>query len=381
MQRIAPKLAAVAAVAMGLGGCGPGEWEPDALATLVGVDGVHAFYQWQAYGQTEAISSLWMVDLSTGESRKLRDVAVWDYPLAAGDYFVFTQYEEVEPGVSTDVLYGAQISTGEEFVIWRTDPDQWIYSSFLDGTAVAILLDDSRLVVYDLPTRTVVRELDAPRDALGLSACSAGRALFPLESDSDPTCSRAVLLDTSTGELLEIPPARPDEALPEPGSIPEGENYAWEWFGLSPTWVVTAQTTYLYDDDAGEMRQGVWAYNLLAQTWKHVADSEGLDMTGLLPHGGLAYVGGVSDTHVLVEYLSTAGLRVKGRLELIELDTGDVTVVNRYTWSMSALGSMGAQLHGRRVYWIEWNDKLPDTLVIWDMDTQQRREVLLGHPE
>ncbi|MCH8968031.1 MAG: hypothetical protein IIA66_02805, partial [Planctomycetes bacterium] len=139
----------------GLSGCG-GTFDETGSTSIVGVDEDHVFSRhFETYSGWEVLpSSLWSVDIDSGQTRRIQDATIQAGPQAGGDFYV----TELKRGDGTrGRLVGVQISTGRRMVIherdlnWGTSFDT---QHLLDGDRV-LLLVGAELILYDLVAGSV----------------------------------------------------------------------------------------------------------------------------------------------------------------------------------------------------------------------------------
>ena len=368
-------VAAVAGlVLVTVAGCDIGDWEDPPAVTLIGVDGERAFYQYFELGNSYEYSSpstVWVVDLATGDSRKLHELATGGSAAAWGDHYIFDEFEETDPeGWMGAALYARQISTDERFEVFGSDEYLNYMPSILSEERVALLTPENVLLIYDLPERSVVQELEPAEDTLGLVDFDGDRVLIAYGDVYSG--GEARIIDLSTQETVDIPqwPGASEDA----GDVWEEDFFCWT--RLSGAWV-TGFTMAI--DESGFEGTDIWAYCLDTSTWTKVATYEGLDIGESLPiTGGMADVVGMNDTHVLTYYLSLSGLlRFNIRYDLIELESGATTVITEDSYGLSDRDPGTPVLEGREVYWID-GERMQ--LHIMNIDAQEERVIPLDYP-
>lgn len=355
-------------------GCNPADWEEPPAVMLIGVDGERAFYQYYEGGGTfeySLPSTVWVADLTTGDSRKLHELPADSSAAAWGDHYIFDEFDETDPEGWTDAaLYARQISTDERFEVFGADEYSYYVPPVLSEERVALLTPENVLLIYDLPDRSVVQELELGEDALGLVDFDGDRVL--IEHGDGYSNSEGRIIDLSTQETVDIPqwPGAGENA----GDVWESDFFLWCW--LSGRWV----TGYAMGiDEDGFEGTDVWGYCLDTSAWTKLATYEGLDIgESLTASGGMADVVAMNDTHVLTYYLSMSGLlRFDIRYDLIEFETGTTTVINAYSYGLSDRDPGTPILEGREIYWID-GERMQ--LNILDIDTQEERVISLDYP-
>lgn len=338
---LAPALAA-------LGGC-PISTEDGPTTQLLGIAGNQAYFEhyeeWSGF--VTLPSTIWELDLDSGEAEQIQTARVQYDLQVAGDYYVAERPTDDNLGSR---IVAVQISTGDEIIVLERDVQlggRYGRAFALCATRVVAITDDG-LLVYDLQTRQVEQTIDVDDELVEIYAASDEWALVVHDaaySDNE------LLVNLQTGEVEPIP------ELPD------------EYHGLFFEAAFGADSMFtasFREDGAGEAR-AVHTLHIPTMTWEMLVDyGESAAPWYATP---LTYVRGADETHVLAEYIDR--LR-ETRIELIEIGSGESVLIDRTEglWGPQYC----PQLHANRVY---WTDETLGVLVIYDVSTAQRETVPL----
>ena len=340
----------------------------------VGVDGTQFYYQHfaQLAQGAQYPSSLWVVDLETGVSRRLAPAEVRPYWIeVSGDYYVFPTTLQGTGNVTKSSLLAVQISTGERFTIF----DELAEASFiLDGSRVAYMADTPELVIYDLLTRAVLQRVALPEDASGVWGFRGNRVLTTRmtlpEGTADGSNAQVDGADLQNTEwtflLIDLDTQEQTEFVAGPeGWVPMPLDNA-----LSGDWVVTSGMDAASDGSSEAME--IVAWQISTGTGRSLAAYEPAATSLGRPPIAFAFVSDLSDTHAAV-YRMTG---LTWGTELIDVQSGERTVlVNGGVDSLFGSDTAIPFLSDNAAYWIDRNER---SLVVYEISSGARSTITLG---
>ena len=346
--------------ACGLSGCG-GTFEETGSTSIVGIDEDHVLIEhFQEYSGWEVLpSSLWSMDIDSGQTRRIQNATIQAGPQAGGDYYV----TELKRGDGTrGRLVGVQISTGRRMVIherdlnWGTSFDT---QHLLDGDRV-LLLAGAELILYDLVTGSVTKTIELPETTTDLLALGEDQAVIRLGDDAAEELVAVVNL--GNGEILEFPPA------------PGNRQPLYLDTQLSHDWLVVSRFEKI---DEQTWRNDVLAFHIPTLEWHVLAQSETFEFltpSFLLPVA-LVFVTGIGESHVLVENDKYDLFGGYSRIELIELATKTRKTIFEMPQSiLASSGFLSPALRGNEVFWI---NPLLNALHVYNIQTESLDTKLL----
>jgi len=286
-------------------GCPGIEYGEDCGLYLVGADESHVFYEYfeeMADWELIARSSLWSLDLATGESRRVQEPTLQWGLQAQGDYYITMQQSDVE---DMGQIVAVQISTGKSVTINERLRYYWPYYSapILDETRVLILAE-SGLMLYDLVTEAVTKTIEVPEDTNQLIDFKGNQAVIRCSYKS------VILVDLETGGLTDIP------------SPPSDLSPAYSNILISDTWLVT--NDYEFGDLISPVpHQSIILFHIPTQSWSKLAE---YDNMGGLFYAAVVYPTGIDDQHV-VAYRYDMMQFGSQYIELLDIQTGDRQVI------------------------------------------------------
>jgi hypothetical protein len=357
-------------------GCAPVQRDNTDVLYLAGVDGGNAFYRhferWE--GEEWTRSSLWSVNLQSGQCRRITEARRFQGLVAEGNYYVFDKYDS--PPNAGERLWGVQISTEEEFEILTGASGLGHYGSYgLVGTRL-VVLDGAELVHYDMAERAVVDAfpvpvgtwylLDMHEDLVLLQGVEEGYE-FPTEggfqSEDELPDSWLALLDLTDGTVTQIPPYSDSWSFPPIDAK------------MATGWVVTSGPSMDTEEKSDYV---VWGYNISSGDWKVLAEYES-DAAGplLLGMSLLNLVTGVNEDYALVERVTLGLSWDRAVVELIDLESGERSEIGDVRGEMLIFTSLRTILTEDKAYWI---DPMNRELVIHDLATGTKRTLDLEYP-
>lgn len=327
-----------------LTGCGT-LFEDSALF-LVGTAGDTVYLQnFGTYsGYATLPSTVWGLDVTTGDTTKLRAARVQYDVQAAGDYFVAER--PINDNQASRIV-AVQISTGDELTILERAVSlggRYDRAFVLAGTRV-VARTDTGLLVYDLPTRTTLRTIAIDDLIVEILAADANWAL--VTRNSVPSGDHLLVrLDTGAARVVPAEPAGRQALLFEAAIVGD------ELF----------TGANVVDENGQAVGNEVLVLHLDDLTWESWAAYD--TYTPSLLSTRALYVQGADETRVLVEYLRPS---VSDRVEVIDRATGVRTTIHEETGLVSS--ALGPHLDGDRVYWLS---SVPNIIVTYDLSSGDR---------
>ncbi len=331
---------------------------------LVGADADDVFVEYypEYDGFVPWPSSLWSVDLDTGESNRIYDVRQLYFVQAEGDYYVAE--EPLEDG-KQGRIFGVQISTGRRMNIETHDtPNGTDYDGgeFILSAGRVVVHTADGLLLYDLAADRVVRTIPLPSNDAFLTAFRNDIAVLGVNTGCDGGCESAgfILVDVDAPATVEV-----DGPMTGTGF----------YFGsaLSDDWLFTTHTAY---PNASVMVIRVLGYHIPEQEWKTVIEYEPVSVDTFAPP--VVFVTGGNDAYALiVELRSPLVLSSEVRIALADLDTGQLTTVFQAAAILDS-PTQGGRLLGNTVRWIT---KSPKAAYVYDIATGVTRVVPFEIPK
>ncbi|MBP7747145.1 MAG: hypothetical protein KA383_13565 [Phycisphaerae bacterium] len=318
----------------------------DSALFLVGTAGDTVYLQnFGSYsGYTTLPSTLWGLDLSTGDATKLQAARVQYDVQAAGDYFVA---ERPMNDNHASRIVAVQISTGAELTILERNVSlggRYDRAFVLTGARV-VARTETGLLVYDLATRAIERTVAVDDPIVEILAADAHWAL--VTRNSVPSGDHLLVrLDTGAARVIPAEPAG-RQALFFDAAIVGEELFT----GAS-----------LVDENGLAIGNEILALDLDDLTWETWATYDAYTPSRLSSRA--VYVCGADETRVLVEYLNPLA---SDRVEVITRATGARTTLTEQTGIFTS--TLNPRLEGDRVYWLS---SLPNALVVHDLVSAAR---------
>ena len=183
-------------------GCGLIE-EDSTLLSFLGVVGDRAYFEYynEYSGWVVLPSSIWEVDLTSGDTKKIAATGVRYDTQISDDFYVAERPTDDDKGSR---IVAKRISTGEKTVVLERDVQlggRYDRVFVLVGNRVVALTDDG-LLVYDLAANQVENEIDVAGSLVELLAASDEWALVTLNF---PYSADELLVNLSTGDVLTVP--------------------------------------------------------------------------------------------------------------------------------------------------------------------------------
>ncbi len=368
---------------------------PDALQDVLsddsgeaypaGVDDRYFYYEYWP-GNPEMIdprvdaASLWALDLATGETRRLEKPRPRIGLQAYGDYFV---YEQQVGDTSFGQIVAVQISTRQRTTISEYDSGWPAIGNphpihILDGDRVMVRTQEG-LMLFDLAEGAAMWTFDLQQDD-ELIAFKGNQVLVARyedeESDYWPGGALAgLLIDVLTDEATQIAPPDGIELWSDAqlyGTV-NGTH-------ISDTWILTTgYESFDPVDEEAPLRAYVLAYHIPTGTWDILAEGQidvGPDLTRM--QGIMPFVCGLGDSHAVLSFSEFDMLPTSHRLELIDLESHDRRLIEEHSGISLLLSTLPTPLlHSQTAYWIDYLSK---SLVLYDIESGQRRTLQLGGP-
>ncbi len=342
----------------GLSGCG-GIFDETGSTSIVGVDEDQVFFQhFNTYSGWEVLpSSLWSMDLDSGQTRRIQDATIQAGPQAGGDYYV----TELKRGDGTrGRLVGVQISTGRRMVIHERDLN-WgtsFETQHLLNRDRVLFLGGEELILYDLVTGSITATIELPEGTSDLLAFGEDQAAIRLGDNAADEHAAVVNLDN--GEILEFPPA-PGNAQP-----------FYLDTHLSHDWLVVSRFEQI---DEQKSRNDILAFHIPTREWRVLAQSDTFEFDPASFSFLGSFVTGISESDVLVEHTNYDLLDGYSQLELIELETGIGAMIFEMPQSILTFsGFLSPALRGNEVF---WNNPLLNALHVYNIQTENLETKLL----
>jgi len=366
-------------LAISLAGCGaPWLFGDDAAARILGVEGTRVFLEAVRYAEAYPESSLWVLDLETGDVQRVQEPVLQSWLQASGDYYVTEvlrdDYEH------SDVVAG-RISTGERVTICERDRSQsevgYVDGHFVEGNRAVVGVENG-VLIYDLATFSEVRRMELPETVRDMLAFRQGR-IFAVgwEGSSDwEGWEELFLIDIDSGEVLRLPDAPRDGELYTP----------YHQVHLADEWLVMDQTVRLEESgeygtfwgslfDESVIRDEILGFHIPTQTWEVLTECEPYDPDNMWAFE--SYLLGGDATQAVVERVSYfPGVL---RLEAIDLATRERSLLLERTGRILQVAYEHASpcLHTDQLYWIDGNTNM---LVIYDPQTGREEHIATIDP-
>lgn len=332
---------------LALAGCSDLFQDPPARF-LIGVANDQAYVQhfdaWSGF--TTLPSTLWRVDAQTGATEKLAS-ATTQYDLQANA--VYYAAERPTPDGNRSRVVAVEIATGEEITVLERDVvlggryDRVFVLA--DGRVIA--RTDEGLLVYDLDTRTVAREIAIDQPVVQIETAGADWAVVTLRNVFS---EYQAIVNLATGAVKAAP------ALPN--------NAHGYYFGGA---IVGDELLIAGFANSGAIptSPAVLVLNMNASTWETLAEYDGDD--AFVPE--FLYIVGADETHVLIQAFKPL---VGFRLELLDRAAGERTTLARNLGWMAE--TYCARFDAGAAYWI---DGATGELVRYDVAMKARHAVSL----
>lgn len=298
------------------------------------------YEQWSGFDVLP--STVWKVDLATGEATRVADAGV-RYDTQANDaYYAF---EEPIDNNQRSRIVATRISTGHEIVVAERDVQlggkYYRVFSLLDDRVVA--LTDNGVLVYDLSAEQVDRTIAVAGNLRELLAANEEWALV---SRNDVTSTTHLLVNLTTDEVVTIPEMTNGHGLFFDAAIADD--------GLF--------TGSFANEDTPVTTHTIQAFHIPTQTWSTLTNFGTSNSNAIPPVSVL--VKGANATHVLAEY-SHDGV---ASAEWIDRATGDsqqlISVANPFGGA-----TVRPQLQGDNVCWLSEGASAETVLVTCDPAT------------
>ena len=330
-------------------GCGLIE-EDSTLLSFLGVVGDRAYFEYynEYSGWVVLPSSIWEVDLTSGDTKKIAATGVRYDTQISDDFYVAERPTDDDKGSR---IVAKRISTGEKTVVLERDVQlggRYDRVFVLVGNRVVALTDDG-LLVYDLAANQVENEIDVAGSLVELLAASDEWALVTLNF---PYSADELLVNLSTGDVLTVP------------AMANGQIGLFFDAAFADDYMFTAS---LPSDEAQTDTRAVQALHIPTLTWSVLADYGESSSVAFAP--ATLVVTGADDTHVLAQH--SVPFR-QARLDLISRTSGERQEIDQSTGFN--VGPWCAHLCEGRVYWID------DGLVVHDLASGERATTPLNVP-
>lgn len=335
------------------GGC-VFQFGDSSLLSLLHVAGSRAYFahyeEWSGFAELE--STLWEIDLNTGDSAPLAAAAV-RYDTQATDDYVAAEVPTSDNEGSR--IVATRISDGKQIVVLERDVP-------LGGRydRVFVLVDDrivaltaAGVLVYDLDAEEVERTIAVADPLVELLAASDEWALVTRDNVHS---GDQLLISLTTEDVVTVP----DIAAGRTGLFFDAALVGDSLFAAS----VPA-------DDSAERNNTVEALHIPTLTWETLADYGDAGTSVLFPES--VFVRGANSDYVLVEHIDRSSV---ARVELIDRETGTRQEVG---WAATAFGGavLHPQLGGDLVHWLDDADR---ELVTYDITTGAKTTTTVNVP-
>lgn len=326
-----------------ISGC-PTSSDEGASLSLIALDDSSAYLQYYpSYSGWETLpSSVWQVDLATGQTHQLLDNQVrYDVQIAAG--FAVSE----RPTASGSEIVAQPLSGGEAHVLLtRSIELGGRYDRSVIATATrAIARTDSGIAVFDLSNSDA--RSDFPLSVPVTALLAAGETFVLMETERTPQ-GVPLILDLESGEAT---------------TIPDDANYAPYLF--DSVFIGRQLFTVGFQRDGDHNASALLAFDIPSRTWAKIADVGSSDFLGVT-----VVAGRTIDSVVVARF----GVLSPSGIELISPDGVSGTIVT----SKFASESFSISTNGSMIAWLNPDNSI---LTVKNLSSGEQREFNVFIPQ
>jgi hypothetical protein len=320
---------------------------------------------------TSAPSSLWSVNMTTGELRQIQ-LPVWQSRLQVdGDFYVTNEVSDDE---MSGHIVAVRMSTRARTTImeWSYDDGAWSGPMpFVADGRVAVVAPDG-LLIYDLEISEIIQTINVPESAMGLLGFDGDKVLMRIGCDSSDACDEPysvvslALIDVVTENRQDIP-------------IPPGPSgYTLHVIDASLTEGQLA-ITFVADppNDHQPYLTAVRVFDRTMMEWQTIESGSALiGPLGMIPYALGPTQAGVNEQYVLSYTEELAPLKAEAHIDLVNIESGESRTLVRRTGPVALLGGSPCGILGENK--VAWGDPIDKSLTVYDIATGQRQTVSLA---